>query len=95
MDRVGSPRGLIRYTSQDALAGKRPKLLRLRTVAYPTLLIGLITSFVLVLSTKYAFDARLVRGAGNPFPFFQLFDEAMAPDGEMWDSHRGSSEPMR
>ncbi len=28
MDRVGSPRGLIRYSSQDALAGKPPKLLR-------------------------------------------------------------------
>ena len=67
MDRVGTDRGLIRYTSQDALAGKPPKLLRLRTIAYPTLLTGLIIAFVLVLSTKYAFDARLIRGAGNLF----------------------------
>ncbi len=67
MDRVGKSRGLIRYTSQDALAGNPPKLLRLRTIAYPTLLTGLAVAFVLVLSTKYAFDARVMRGAGNPF----------------------------
>ncbi len=58
---------MIRYSSQDALAGKPPKLLRVRTFAYPTLLTGLIIAFVLVLSTKYAFDARLIRGAGNLF----------------------------
>jgi cytochrome c oxidase accessory protein FixG len=67
MDRVGSPRGLIRYSSQDALAGKPPKLLRVRTVAYPVLLLTVVIAFVAVLSTKYAFDARLMRGRGNPF----------------------------
>ena len=35
MEQVGKPRGLIRYTSQDALAGKPPHLLRPRTVLYP------------------------------------------------------------
>lgn len=67
MDRVGSPRGLIRYTSQDALAGKPPRLLRIRTMAYPLLLVGVAVAFVVVLSSKYAFDAKLMRGRGNPF----------------------------
>lgn len=67
MDKVGSPRGLIRYSSQDALAGKPPKLLRVRTVAYPALLLTVVIAFFAVLSTKYAFDARLMRGRGNPF----------------------------
>jgi cytochrome c oxidase accessory protein FixG len=67
MDRVGSPRGLIRYSSQDALAGKPAKLLRVRTVAYPLLLAAVVIAFVAVLSTKYAFDANLMRGRGNPF----------------------------
>lgn len=67
MDRVGSPRGLIRYSSQDALSGKPKKLLRLRTIAYPTLLIAVVVAFLTVLSTKYAFDARIMRGRGNPF----------------------------
>ncbi len=67
MDRVGSPRGLIRYSSQDALAGKPPKLLRLRTIAYPLLLTAVAIGFLTVLSTKFAFDASVLRGRGNPF----------------------------
>jgi cytochrome c oxidase accessory protein FixG len=67
MDRVGRPRGLIRYSSQDALAGKPPKLLRWRTVAYPALPVIIAAGFLAVLSTKYAFDAKLLRGRGNPF----------------------------
>ena len=35
MDKVGRPRGLIRYATQDALAGKPPRLLRPRVVLYP------------------------------------------------------------
>ncbi len=67
MDRVGRPRGLIRYSSQDALAGKPPKMFRWRTVAYPTLLVMVTLGFLAVLSTKYAFDAKMIRGNGNPF----------------------------
>jgi cytochrome c oxidase accessory protein FixG len=67
MDRVGKPRGLIRYSSQDALAGKPPKMLRVRTLAYPLLLIAVASAFLIVLSTKYAFDANLMRGRGNKF----------------------------
>src|SRR5262249_19184624 len=37
MDRVGRPRGLIRYASQDELAGAPRKLWRARTVASPAL----------------------------------------------------------
>lgn len=67
MDRVGRPQGLIRYSSQDALAGKTPRLLRLRTVLYPLLLASLAIGFLVVLSTKFAFDARMIRATGNPF----------------------------
>jgi len=67
MDKVGSPQGLIRYSSQDALAGKPPRVLRVRTVAYPLLLTVVAIAFLTVLSTKYAFDANLMRGRGNPF----------------------------
>ena len=67
MDRVGKPQGLIRYSSQDALAGKKHRMLRMRTVAYPMLLIGVAVAFLLVLTTKFAFDAQITRGRGNPF----------------------------
>ena len=39
MDRVGKPRHLIGYTSQDELAGKPRRLLRPRTFVYPALLV--------------------------------------------------------
>lgn len=66
MDRVGKPRGLIRYSSQDALDGNPPRLLRWRTVAYPTILLIVVGAFLAVLSTKYAFDASMVRAPGPP-----------------------------
>jgi cytochrome c oxidase accessory protein FixG len=38
MDKVDKPRGLIRYTSKDELAGKPRRLVRVRTIVYPALL---------------------------------------------------------
>jgi cytochrome c oxidase accessory protein FixG len=67
MQRVGSPTGLIRYSSQDALEGKRKKFLRARTIAYPLVLTAVISGFLFVLSTKYSFDARIIREKGNPY----------------------------
>jgi len=67
MDRVGEPRGLIRYSSQNAIDGKPQRFLRLRTIIYPALLAAVAVAFLAVLSTKYAFDARLIRNQGNPY----------------------------
>ena len=39
MTKLGRDRGLIRYTSQDELAGKRARVLRGRTIAYPLLFV--------------------------------------------------------
>ena len=39
MDKVGKPRKLIGYTSQDVLAGKPRRVFRARTVIYPALLV--------------------------------------------------------
>ncbi|MEM6979898.1 MAG: cytochrome c oxidase accessory protein CcoG [Planctomycetota bacterium] len=67
MTRLGKPKGLIRYSSQEALDGKPLRLLRMRTILYPLLLTGIAVAFGAVLSTKYAFDAKVMRGTGNPF----------------------------
>jgi polyferredoxin len=40
MDKLGRKRGLIRYTSQDELAGLARRLWRMRTIVYPALLVG-------------------------------------------------------
>jgi cytochrome c oxidase accessory protein FixG len=39
MDKLSRKRGLIRYTSQDELAGKQRRVLRMRTILYPALLL--------------------------------------------------------
>jgi cytochrome c oxidase accessory protein FixG len=67
MTKVGLPTGLIRYTSQDELAGKPSRLLRARTIVYPLALAVAVIGFLFVLSGKYAFDARILRAAGSPF----------------------------
>jgi cytochrome c oxidase accessory protein FixG len=46
MDKVGKPRNLIGYSSQDQLAGKPRRVLRVRTVAYPVLL-AMVTGLLL------------------------------------------------
>ncbi len=67
MEKVGLPTGLIRYSSQDAMEGKPSRFLRVRTILYPALLMVVLGLFFFVLSTKFAFDARLLRATGNPF----------------------------
>jgi cytochrome c oxidase accessory protein FixG len=67
MTRVGSPTGLIRYSSQDALAKKPRRMLRARTIIYPLLLTAVVTGLLFAISTKYGFDARIIRGKGAPF----------------------------
>jgi cytochrome c oxidase accessory protein FixG len=67
MDKVGTPRGLIRYSSQDALAKKPIRMLRARTIIYPILLIVMLSGLGYAISTKYGFDARIIRGKGSPF----------------------------
>jgi len=46
MDRMNYPRGLIRYTTENALEGKPAKLLRPRVVIYGALLLALAALFV-------------------------------------------------
>jgi cytochrome c oxidase accessory protein FixG len=67
MEKVGLPTGLIRYTSEDALAKKPFRMLRARTIIYPLLLIGVVSGLAYAISTKYGFDARVIRGKGAPF----------------------------
>ncbi|MEO1614680.1 MAG: cytochrome c oxidase accessory protein CcoG [Planctomycetota bacterium] len=67
MEKVGLPKGLIRYSSQDSIAGKTKRLFRARTIVYPVILLGLMSGLVFALSTKSGFDARIIRHSGAPF----------------------------
>lgn len=67
MDKIGKPKGLIRYSSQDGLTGVPSSKIRPRMLLYPTLLAVVGSAFLFVLSTKSSFDASMLRGAGNPY----------------------------
>ena len=67
MDKVGSPRGLIRYSSQEQLESKTRKILRPRLIIYPTVLLITLSLFALVFSSKHAFDVTLLRNFGSTF----------------------------
>lgn len=67
MTKIGRPRGLIRYSSQSAMAGERPKLLRPRVVVYPLILVILAGLFVMTLLGRGPADVTVLRGLGKPF----------------------------
>lgn len=67
MDSVHQPRGLIRYTSREILAGTARHIVRPRTVAYPVALLILLGVFTWQLSTKATADITLLRSLDAPF----------------------------
>ncbi len=67
MAKVGLPPGLIRYSSEDSLANKPKRFLRARTLIYPLLLVVVVSGLAYAITTKYGFDARVIRGKGAPF----------------------------
>ena len=75
MDKVGKPRGLIRYASRDQLAGRPRHLLRPRVVLYPLALVLLLGGFVVALKSKAAADVTVLRSQAEPF--------SIEPDGRV------------
>ena len=72
---VGKPVGLIRYTSENQLAGEKPRPARPRTIAYATMLAALCAAFVFVLAGRDAIDVNVGRVVGAPY--------ATLPDGDV------------
>ncbi len=75
MARVGRPPGLIRYSSQAALAGERVRKLRPRVVLYPAALAIALGGFFFTLGTKQPADVTVLRGLGEPY--------VVEPDGRV------------
>jgi cytochrome c oxidase accessory protein FixG len=67
MEKINKPRGLIRYTSREMLAGTARHMLRPRTVLYPIALAGFLGAFTFTLGTKETADVTLLRAVGDPF----------------------------
>ena len=67
MDRIGLPRGLVRYTSQEELESGRRRFMRPRVVVYSAILTLMFGAFAFSLSGKSTADVTLLRGLGAPF----------------------------
>jgi cytochrome c oxidase accessory protein FixG len=61
MDKVGYPRGLIRYTTQHALDGRKTRVLRGRTVVYATLLTLIFLTGVIGIAHRKTADLDVIR----------------------------------
>ena len=71
MDRVGLPRGLIRYTSQQELESGSRRFLRPRLFVYSGILLAAFGAFAFSLGHKDSADVTLLRGLGAPFQVLQ------------------------
>ncbi|MEM1115199.1 MAG: cytochrome c oxidase accessory protein CcoG [Bacteroidota bacterium] len=67
MDKVGLPRGLVRYTSERELEGQPTRPLRARTAIYGLLLVAVTTVFTIALTTRHAYNIEATRAVGQPF----------------------------
>jgi cytochrome c oxidase accessory protein FixG len=61
MDKVGSPRGLIRYATQNAIDGKPTRVIRPRVLIYGALLLALCTGWVWGVSHRSPLIAEVLR----------------------------------
>jgi cytochrome c oxidase accessory protein FixG len=61
MDKMGSPRGLIRYTTQQALDHQPTRLLRPRVLIYAGLLGALVVGFVVTLALRSPVSLDVIR----------------------------------
>jgi len=71
MDRVGKPRGLVRYTSQAELETGPSRFIRPRLVIYSTILLIMFGTLAFSLVGKSSADVTILRGLGAPFSVLQ------------------------
>ncbi|HEX5044695.1 MAG TPA: 4Fe-4S dicluster domain-containing protein [Candidatus Polarisedimenticolaceae bacterium] len=90
MDRVGRPRGLVRYGSSAEFAGEPKRLLRPRVLIYPAIVVVAWGLLGLQLAGRAPAEVTVLRGLGVPF--------LVRPDGMIQGAirvkvvHRGEGE---
>lgn len=65
MDKVGKPRGLIRYASENGIASKMRQVITPRIVAYSLLLTALLGLFSYLLTTRTTTETSILRARGQ------------------------------
>jgi polyferredoxin len=72
MDKMGSPRGLIRYTTQHAVDGAPTRLARPRVLIYGALLVLLVGGFILSIAARSSASLDVIR---DRKALYQLTDD--------------------
>ncbi|MFI4915360.1 MAG: cytochrome c oxidase accessory protein CcoG [Phycisphaerales bacterium JB060] len=67
MDKIGRPRGLIRYASQRTIDGEGRQWLRPRVIIYPMAIAVLVSIMIVLLVIRAPALVTITRGPGNPF----------------------------
>lgn len=74
MVKVGKPKGLIRYTSEEILAGKSWRFIRARPIIYLAVMLVLTTAFIFVVASRSELSVVYVRGAESPYQLLKSSD---------------------
>ena len=77
MEKVGYAPGLIRYTTEHELAGKKSRLLRPRVIGYATALTVMVVAFSIALVNRPLFRIDVLRDRGN---LYQRVDDEIRND---------------
>lgn len=67
MDKMNYPKGLIKYTTENALAGQKTNFLRPRILVYGTLLLGITLAMVYGLATRIPLEMDVIRDRNSLF----------------------------
>ncbi len=67
MDRMGYPRGLIRYTTENALEGKPTRVLRPRVMVYGLVLLALLSAVAYGIATRVPVELDVIRDRNTLF----------------------------
>ena len=88
MDKIGAPRGLIRYGSQESVQTGRFRWMRPRVIIYPAILLAVLTLAGYILATRTALDVTFLRG--RQAPYHLLEDGRIATRAELALMNRGT-----
>lgn len=61
MDKMGYPKGLVRYTTENALEGRPARVLRPRVLVYAALLLGISAALVYSVATMIPLEVDVIR----------------------------------
>jgi len=78
MDKMEYPRGLIRYTTHNSMAGEKTRILRPRILIYGTLLLAIATAAVVSLANRQMLAMNVLH---DRHPLYRVLDDGRLENG--------------